>query len=87
MESSKQRSTAYVVYPAALCDGWEVVMEDDDHPVSFDRREEAIRYAEVQAALDGGAVIKLENWYGDVERIWQVGAREPSQPRIGLAAG
>lgn len=87
MDKAQQQSTVYVVYPAAFLDGWEVVMEDDDDPVSFDHREKAIRYAEAQARLDGGAVVKLENWYGEVERIWKVGALEPSRPSGALAAG
>jgi hypothetical protein len=87
MDKVERQSTAYVVYPAALFDGWEVVKENDDHPMAFDRQEQAIRYAEAQAALDGGAVVKLENWFGDVERIWQVAAPEPAQRQSALAAG
>jgi hypothetical protein len=76
----------YVVYPAALFDGWEVVT-DDDNPMVFDQREQAVRYAEAQAALNGGAVVKVENWFGDLERIWEVPALEPLQRQSALAAG
>jgi hypothetical protein len=77
----------YVVYPAALFDGWEVVKDDDDNPMVFDQREQAISYAEAQAALNGGAVVKVENWFGDLERIWEVPALEPLQRQSALAAG
>ena len=63
--------STYVVYPAALFDGWEVTKEGDQ-PVSFDAREEAIAYARAQAVLEGGAIVRLENWFGDVERTVRV---------------
>lgn len=69
-------SVTYVIYPAALFDGWEVVKEGDPAPPAFFPTEpEAIRYAERQAALDGGAAVKLENWFGDTVRVWDVSAR------------
>jgi hypothetical protein len=66
---------AYVVYPAALLDGWEVVRERDDDPVSFDTRDEATSYAKTRAEMDGGALVKLENWYGDTEAVWEIPPR------------
>ena len=77
----------YVVYPAALFDGWEVVREGDDQPTLFEEQQQAIRYAETQAALAGGAVVKLENWFGDLERVWEVRSETPLAPRAALAAG
>ena len=62
----------YVVYPAALLDGWEVVKECEDEAARFDSREEAIVYAKAKAVFGGGAVVKLENWYGDTETTWEV---------------
>jgi hypothetical protein len=64
--------TAYVVYPAALFDGWEVVRDGSDDPVFFEHREAAVAYAERRAATDGGAIVKIENWFGDTESIRQV---------------
>ena len=64
--------SVYVVYPAALFDGWEVVKEHDDVPVFFETRENATAYARAQALIDGGAVVKVENWFGDTERVWNV---------------
>jgi hypothetical protein len=65
----------YVVYPAALLDGWEVVKECEDEPACFHSREEAIVFAKAKAVFDGGAVVKLENWYGDTETTWEVQPR------------
>jgi len=75
-KTEKQRSV-FVVYPAALLDGWEVVKEHDDMPVFFDSRDEATAYARAQAVKDGGAVIKLEDWYGNIESVWE------AQPQTG----
>jgi hypothetical protein len=50
----------------------EVVKEDDDKPVFFDTREKATFYAKARAAMDGGAVVKLENWFGDTENLSEV---------------
>ena len=72
MRKAEKLPSEYVVYPAALFDGWEVVKERDDKPVFFDAREEATVYAKAQAAKDGGAVVKLENWFGDTESVWEV---------------
>jgi len=70
----KAEKQVYVVYPAALFDGWEVVKEYDDTPVFFDTREGATSYATARAARDGGAVVKLENWFGDTECVWEIPA-------------
>jgi hypothetical protein len=72
MRKAEKQPSAYVVYPAALFDGWEVVKERDDNPAFFNTREEAISYAKAQAVMDGGGVVKLENWFGDTERVWEV---------------
>lgn len=64
----------YVVYPAALFDGWEVVKEHDGAPVFFRRRDDAIGYAEARAATDGVALVKVENWFGDTESVREVRA-------------
>jgi hypothetical protein len=64
--------SVYVVYPTAVFDGWEVVKERDDEPEFFNTREEAISYAKSQAGMDGGAVVKLENWFGHAEQVWEV---------------
>jgi Uncharacterized protein conserved in bacteria (DUF2188) len=74
----KSGKQAYVVYPAALFDGWEVVKEHDDTPVFFDTREEATSYANARAAMDGGALVKLENWFGDTECAWEIIASKRS---------
>jgi hypothetical protein len=83
MRKAEERSSLYVVYPAALFDGWEVVKEQDDRPVFFGTREEATAYAQTQAVMDGGALIKLEDWYGNTERAWEV---QPQTGRLSLAA-
>ena len=66
------KQSVFVVYPAALFDGWEVVKECDDNPAFFGTREEAISYAEACAVMNGGAVVKLENWFGATDRVWEV---------------
>jgi hypothetical protein len=66
------KGSVYVVFPAALMDGWEVMKEPSDESVGFDRQEEAIAYALEQARLDGGASIWFENWYGHRERLLEV---------------
>ena len=68
----KVKGSVYVVFPAALLDGWEVVKEPSDDSVGFESQEKAIAYARAQARLDGGATIWFENWYGDRERILEV---------------
>jgi len=65
----------YVVYPAALFDGWEVVRDCEDDPSTFGTREEATAYARARAAMSGGGIVKLENWFGDTEGVWDVPAR------------
>jgi len=68
-----KRLSVYVVYPAAMFDGWEVVDDrDDDSALYFHTREGAIVYAKARAAMDGGAIVKLENWFGDTEQVWEV---------------
>lgn len=69
MHASHEQPPVYVVYPAALLDGWEVVKEDEDDAVSFDTREEATAYAKARALMDGGALVKVEDWYGHTERV------------------
>jgi hypothetical protein len=70
------QSSVYVVYPAALFDGWEVVREHhDDEPSFFDTREQATSYAAARAAMNGGGLVKLENWFGDTEGVWEVPSR------------
>jgi hypothetical protein len=69
-------SPVYVVYPAALFDGWEVVRElHDDEPTYFDTRELAMSFAQTRAAMGGGGLVKLENWFGDTEGVWKVPSR------------
>ena len=62
----------YVVYPAALFDGWEVVREPDNEALYFGTREDAFRFASERAAVEGGAVVKLENWFGDTLGVWEI---------------
>ncbi len=77
----KAEKQVYVVYPAALFDGWEVVKEPSDESVGFATRDEAIVYAKAQARFDGGATIWFENWYGEREGALEV------PPRAGVIAG
>jgi len=87
MSRHEQHTPVYVVYPAALFDGWEVVKEHDDAPVFVQTRALAIAHAEARAAMDGIALVKVENWFGDTESIWEVrvpdhrAAREPGGAR------
>jgi hypothetical protein len=83
MSEADKQPPVYVVYPAALFDGWEVVAEHEDEPAFFDTREQATAYAETQAATLGGGIVKIENWFGDTEGIWEV----PSRVGRRLAAG
>jgi hypothetical protein len=83
MTDAAMQRPVYVVYPAALFDGWEVVAEHDGEPVFFATRDQATVYAETQAATLGGGVVKLENWFGDIEGIWEVSSRAGRR----LAAG
>jgi Uncharacterized protein conserved in bacteria (DUF2188) len=73
----------YVVFPAALLDGWEVVKDSSDQAEHFATREDAIAYAKMRAETDGGAIVRLENWYGDLERTLEVLSRPDSK---GLSA-
>jgi len=72
MRKAGKQPTVYVVYTAALFDGWEVVTEHGDAPIFFNTRGQAISYAKTRAAMNGGGVVKLENWYGDTEALWEV---------------
>lgn len=74
MRTEKQESV-YIVYPTALFDGWEVVKEPHETPAFFETREAATHYAQGRAVADGVAVVKFENWYGDIEHIWSVPPR------------
>lgn len=79
-----KRAPVYVVYPAALFDGWEVVRDGEDDPTFFASRAEATAYARSRAAMSGGGTVKLENWFGDTEGAWEVPARAAYD--IGLVA-
>src|SRR5215475_8592611 len=82
-DAMSKRLSVYVVYPAALFDGWEVVEDrDDDSSLFFDTREGAIVYAKARAAMDGGAIVKLENWFGDTEQVWEI-----APPKVGPRRG
>jgi hypothetical protein len=72
MRNAEKRAPVYVVYPAALFEGWEVVKERDDNPACFNTREEATSYAKARAVMDGGGLVKLESWFGDTEKVWEV---------------
>jgi len=72
MRKAEKQPSVYVVYPTALFDAWKVAKEDDDNLAFFDTREEATSYAKARAAMDGKAVVKLENWFGDTESVWEV---------------
>jgi hypothetical protein len=69
---AKVNGSVYVVFPAALQDGWEVVREPSEDSVGFETQEDAIAYARERARLDGGALIWFENWYGHRERLLEV---------------
>ena len=71
----KVERPVYVVFPAALLDGWEVVEEPSDRSVHFRSQEEAIAYASARAETDGGGTVRLENWYGDLESALEVRPR------------
>ena len=85
MKKADKQLPVYVVYTAALFDGWEVVKEPGDDAVFFETQEDAISYAKARAATDGGGVVKLENWFGDTEDIWEVPPRTPA--RTGSVTG
>jgi hypothetical protein len=72
MRRAEKQPSVYVVYPAALFDGWEVVTEHDDASIFFNSRDQATSYAKTRAAMHCGGVVKLENWFGDTEAIWEV---------------
>lgn len=66
----------YVVYPAALFDGWEVVKEGAGEPAFFESPREAMEYATARARADAASV-KLENWFGETIGRWDY----PRRPR------
>ena len=72
MRRNGKQPSVYVVYPAALFDGWEVVKEQGEMRVCLETREAATAYANARASMEGGAIVKLENWFGDTESIWEV---------------
>ena len=83
MPGRTRQSPVYVVYPAALFDGWEVVRDRDDVPVWFESREGATMYANLQAAVAGGGIVEIENWFGDTESSWEIrpdGANQSTLP-------
>jgi hypothetical protein len=85
MAKGDKQPPLYVVYPAALFHGWEVVKEPGDDATFFETEEGAVAYAEARAAMAGGGVVKRENWFGDTEDIWEVAPRAPA--RTGSATG
>ena len=76
----------YVVFPAALFDGWEVVKEPSDQSGHFDTQEEAFAYAAARGEADGGAIVRLENWYGDTEGTLEVPPRANSKRSSAMLA-
>ena len=70
--------TVYVVYPAALFHGWEVVKEPSDDAAFFATAEVAVSYARARVASEGGGLVKLENWFGDTERVWEIPRQVPA---------
>jgi hypothetical protein len=83
MRGRTNQPPVYVVYPAALFDGWEVVRERDEMPVCFESRAAATGYANARAAMAGGGVVKIGNWFGDTETLWEVrpyGANQSTVP-------
>ena len=86
MRANARKLSVYVVYPAALFDGWEVVQEHDDDPVWFESREAAIAYASAHAATAaGGGIVKVENWFGDTESIREVRSDDTNQLAVSLS--
>jgi mono/diheme cytochrome c family protein len=82
MTMMKSKMQVYVVYPAALFDGWEVVREPEETTAFFDTKAEAILYARNLAVLEGGALIKLENWFGDAEGEFQVSPPKGERTKV-----
>lgn len=80
MTTAGKQASIFVVYPAALFHGWEVVKEHvDEERALFATKEEATRHAEARAAREGGGIVKLENWFGDIEDAWEVTAQSPAR--------
>jgi hypothetical protein len=61
--------STYVVYPAPLFDGWEVVKDGADDPLFFGTSQEAIDYATTYARADEASV-RLEDWFGHTVVVW-----------------
>ena len=72
MRKAEKQPSAYFVYPTTPFDGWEAVGDNGENPAFFDTRENATSYAQARAVTEGGAAVKLENWFGDTERVWEV---------------
>ncbi|MGB8432708.1 MAG: DUF2188 domain-containing protein [Burkholderiales bacterium] len=70
------RQSTYVVYPAALFDGWEVVKDGADDALVFGTSQEAIHYATTYARTDEASV-RLEDWFGHTVAVWSY---EPVRP-------
>jgi Uncharacterized protein conserved in bacteria (DUF2188) len=71
MSSSNVRAkqSTYVVYPAALFGGWEVVKDGADDALFFGTSQEAIDYATTYARTDATSV-RLEDWFGRTVAVW-----------------
>ena len=85
MLGNARQPPIYVVYPAALFDGWEVVREHDEEPVWFESRVAAITYARERVATAGGGIVKIENWFGDTESIREVRSDGTNQLTVCLS--
>ena len=73
MAGLQTKYDVFVVYPGALFSWWEVVRDGDDaDPVCFDTREQAVAYAHAVAAAGLRNVVKVENWFGETEAVWEV---------------
>ena len=82
----KQQPSVYVVYPAALFDGWEVVRDQDDvSAVWFESCAAATMYANAQASVAGGGIVKIENWFGDTESSWEIRTDGANQSTVALS--
>jgi Uncharacterized protein conserved in bacteria (DUF2188) len=67
----RNEHSTYVVYPAALFDGWEVLREHAAAgPRFFETRAEAVDYAKARARTQQ-ARVKIENWFGHTEALWE----------------
>jgi hypothetical protein len=64
--SRRTKTPVYVVTPPPFFEG-EVVKERDDAPVFFDERKRS-----PEARRQHGGLVKMENWFGDTESVWEV---------------